>query len=327
MRDDDSLAPRGTGSGSGTVLVVDDFESNRRLLETLLAKQQYRVIVASGGHEALRLVAEHSPDVVLTDLRMPDGDGMELCRALKSAEKTRLIPIVIMTGSLETGDRMSAIESGADDFLTKPVDYTELSARIKSLMRVKRFTDDLESATTVLRSLAMTVEARDAYTLGHCERLAHFAMALGRQIGLDDEDVRTLRLGGYFHDLGKIALPDAILLKPGPLTREEFDKVKEHPIVGEQLCGDLRSLRLVRPIVRLHHERLDGGGYPDGLKGDAIPLLAQVIGVVDVFDAMTTNRPYRAALDAATAQEQLRDEAKRGWRSRDLVEQFIATQS
>jgi putative two-component system response regulator len=228
---------------------------------------------------------------------------------------------------MESGDRMRAIEAGADDFLTKPIDQAELAARLRSLVRVKHFTDDLDSAEAVLRSLALTIEARDAYTLGHCERLGSYAADLGRTLGLNDDHILTLTRGGYFHDLGKIALPDAILLKPGPLTREEFLKVQEHPVVGDRLCGDLRSLRLVRPIVRMHHERLDGSGYPDGLKGDAIPLLAQIIGIVDAYDAMTTDRPYRKALTAHEAWEQLVAEVKGGRMQGELVDAFVAIQS
>ena len=310
---------------SATVLVVEDFEPARRLLATLLSRQLYRVLTAEGGREALNIVATDPPDVVLTDLRMTDGGGFELCQALKSDPVTRLIPVVIMTGSTEAGDRVRAIEVGADDFLTKPVDAPELQARVRSLVNLKRFTDDLDSAELVLRSMAMTIEARDAYTQGHCERLGEYAATLGEKIGLPQDDIDTLRRGGYFHDIGKIAIPDAILLKPAPLTKGEYAKVQEHPVVGDKLCGDLRALRKVRPIVRSHHERLDGTGYPDGLKGDQIPFLAQIIGIVDVYDALTTDRPYRPALEPDTAKEHLRDEAKRGWRRTDLVDHFLAT--
>lgn len=308
-----------------TVLVVEDFEPARRLLVSLLSRQFYRVLVADGGREALAIASVDPPDVVLTDLKMPDGSGFELCKALKSDPSTRLTPVVIMTGSSQAGDRVHAIELGADDFLTKPIDAPELQARIRSLVNLKRFTDDLDSAEAVLRSLAMMIEARDAYTQGHCDRLGTYAVELGLKLGLDEADLATLRRGGYFHDLGKIAIPDSILLKPAALTRSEFAKVQEHPIVGARLCGDLRALRRVRPIVRSHHERLDGSGYPDGLKGDAIPLLAQIIGIVDVYDALTTNRPYRPALESGAAREQLQDEVRRGWRRADLVDEFFNT--
>ena len=201
----------------------------------------------------------------------------------------------------------------------------ELKARVRSLMQLKHFTDELDSAEVVLKSLALMIEARDAYTQGHCERLARYATRLGERLGLPPEDLLALAKGGYFHDIGKIAIPDCILLKPGPLTPEEFEKMKEHPVIGERLCGDLRALHHVRPIVRHHHERQDGSGYPDGLKGDEVPLLAQIIGIVDVYDAITTTRPYRAALSPETAIAALREEVARGWRRDELVETFIAT--
>jgi putative two-component system response regulator len=227
-----------------------------------------------------------------------------------------------MTGATEAPDRIRAIEAGANDFITKPIDQPELKARVRSLLQIKRFTDDLDSAEAVLRSLALMIEVRDEYTEGHCERLARYAAELGALLNLPEDDLVALGRGGYFHDIGKIALPDAILLKPGPLTRDEFERVKEHPVVGDRLCGDLRALNRVRTIVRYHHERLDGSGYPDGLRGDEIPLLAQIIGIVDVYDAMTTNRPYRDARSSEDALAELAREVQRGWRRADLVEAF-----
>ena len=256
---------------------------------------------------------------------MPGRDGFELCRTLKASPETWLIPVVLLTGATEPQDRIRAIEAGANDFLTKPIDQSELKARLRSLMQIKHVTDELDSAEAVLRSLALMIEVRDAYTEGHCHRLSQYATEVGTLLGLADEDLDVLARGGYFHDIGKIALPDAILLKPGKLTAEEFERVKEHPVVGDRLCGDLRALHRVRSIVRHHHERLDGSGYPDGLAGDEIPLLAQIIGIVDVYDAMTTARPYRAARSSDEALEELALEVQRGWRRADLVEAFAST--
>jgi putative two-component system response regulator len=315
------MGPRRTRP-AGTILVVDDLDANLRMLEDVLVTEGYQVLFARDGIEAQAIVASTPLDLVLSDVRMPVLDGFELCRALKARADTWLLPIVLMTGATEPSDRIRAIEAGANDFITKPIDQPELKARVRSLMQIKRFTDDLDSAEAVLRSLALMIEVRDEYTEGHCQRLARYATELGARLELDDEDLMTLGRGGYFHDIGKIALPDAILLKPGPLTAEEFEKVKEHPVVGDRLCGDLRSLNRVRSIVRHHHERLDGSGYPDGLTGDQIPLLAQVIGVVDVYDAMTTNRPYRGARSSEEALAELAKEVKRGWRRADLVEAF-----
>jgi putative two-component system response regulator len=273
----------------------------------------------------LQEVERAAPDVILSDIRMPRLDGFAFCRAVKTNPATRLIPVVLMTGTTEIDDRLSAIEAGADDFLTKPVDQLELEARVRSLMQLKRFTDDLDSAEDVLRSLALMIEARDKGTEGHCERLARYAVRLGERLGLPDDDLAALNRGGYFHDIGKIGIPDAILLKRGPLTPAERVEMQAHPEIGDRLCGNLRSLHKVRAIVRHHHERLDGSGYPDGLRGDEIPLLAQVIGIVDVYDALTTERPYQRALTPEEAFAELRDEVARGWRRADLVEAFIET--
>lgn len=308
---------------AGTILVVDDLDANLQTLEDMLATEGYQVIVARDGEQAQALIAAAQPDLVLSDVRMPIVDGFELCRALKASPDTWLLPIVLMTGASEPNDRIRAIEAGANDFITKPIDQPELKARVRSLMQIKRFTDDLDSAEAVLRSLALMIEVRDAYTEGHCQRLSQYATELGERLDLPDDDLVALGRGGYFHDIGKIALPDAILLKPGPLTRDEFTLVKEHPVVGDRLCGDLRTLNRVRSIVRHHHERLDGSGYPDGLKGDQIPLLAQIIGIVDVFDAMTTNRPYRPARSTDEALSELQKDVERGWRRKDLVDAFV----
>jgi len=289
----------------GTVLVVDDVAGNRRLLESLLAPDGHVVRTARDGDEAVRSVQDAPPDLVLMDVMMPRVDGFEACRAIKQDPGTRLIPVVLVTSLDDTASRIRGIEAGADDFVSKPFNAHELRARVRSLLRIKRYTDDLDSAESVIVSLALTIEARDPTTDGHCQRLARYAPALGRSIGLDEDDIVALTRGGFLHDIGKVGVPDAVLLKPGPLMHEEYELMKRHTIVGDRLCGDLRSLRNVRPIVRHHHERLDGSGYPDGLRGDAIPLLAQIVGIVDVFDALTTTRPYKAAMPFAQAAEDI----------------------
>ena len=309
----------------GRILVVDDLESNRQLLRTILTSYGYEVMLAGDGEQAMEVVHRDPPDLVLSDVRMPVCDGFDLCRAMSSEASTRLIPVVLMTGAAEDADRLTAIEAGAHDFVTKPVNQGELKARMRSLMQLKRFTDDLDSAEAVLRSLALMIEARDAYTEGHCARLARYATELGAILEMSEDDLATLGRGGYFHDIGKIALPDSILLKPGPLVPEEFELMKQHTIVGDRLCGDLRALQRVRSIVRHHHERLDGSGYPDGLRGDEISVVAQIIGIVDVYDAITTTRPYRPALSTEVALAELDKEVARGWRRADLVDAFART--
>jgi len=309
---------------AGTVLVVDDIPANAELLAKILVRQGYGVRTASNGKDALDAMTCDPPDVVLTDVMMPAMDGFTLCQKIKRNPATRLIPVVLITALSERDDRLLGIDAGADDFLTKPVDAHELIARVRSLVRLKRHTDDLDSAETVILSLALTVEARDPYTHGHCQRLADYATTLGARIGLSDEDLGALRRGGVLHDVGKVGIPDAVLLKPGRLTVEEFEQMKLHTVIGDRLCGELRSLRRIRPIVRHHHERLDGGGYPDGLKGDETPLLAQIMCIVDIYDALTTARPYKSAMAPERAFEELSEEVKKGWRRRELVDEFIA---
>jgi putative two-component system response regulator len=306
-----------------TLLIVDDIAGNCRLLESLLAPDGHVVRTAGDGDEAMRAVRDAPPDLVLMDVMMPTVDGFEACHAIKQDPITRLIPIVLVTSLNDTASRVRGIEAGADDFISKPFNAPELRARVRSLLRIKRYTDDLDSAESVIISLALIIEARDRTTDGHCQRLARYASAFGRSLGLDEDDVAALERGGFLHDIGKVGTPDAVLLKPGRLTREEYELMKQHTIIGDRLCGELRSLRRVRPIVRHHHERLDGSGYPDGLRGAAIPLLAQLMGIVDVFDALTTERPYRAALPFAQAAEELRREVACGWHRGDLVETFL----
>jgi putative two-component system response regulator len=309
----------------GTVLVVDDVSANVELLGTLLSREGYTVLTASDGQQALDLVASEHPDLVLMDVMMPKISGFRVCEQIKQNKATRLTPVVLITALCKREDRIQGINAGADDFLTKPVNIHELSARARSLVRLKRYTDDLDTAESVIMSLALVIEARDAYTDGHCQRLADYATALGGAIGLGDEDVAALYRGGYLHDVGKVGIPDALLLKAGRLTDAEYTVIQQHPIIGDRLCGELRSLRRVRPIVRHHHERLDGSGYPDRLKGDDIPLLAQIMGIVDVYDAITTERPYKPAVRAERAFEELMTEVRQGWRRKDLVETFIYT--
>lgn len=307
------------------VLVADDTESIRALFQKLLAADGHEVITAEDGIEALDGVQRHRPDVVLLDVGMPGLDGIEVCRRLKTDPATRLTPVVLVTGLSDLSDRIKGIEAGADDFLSKPVHPHELRARVVSLSRMKQLIDALDSAEAAFMALALTIEARDPTTNGHCERLAHDAVVLGRTIGLPSEDLHALHRGGYLHDVGKVGVPDSVLLKPGPLTRAEFDLMKHHTDIGDRLCAPLQSLRAVRPIVRCHHERLDGSGYPSGLRGDAVPLLAQIVGIVDVYDALTSQRPYRGPLPPETAVRHLLREAAEGRFARRYVEAFLDT--
>ena len=323
---DDRNAAARTQRERCCVLVVDDAPANVALLQQMLSREGYDVLTASNGRDALQIVHQHRPDIVLSDVVMPGGDGLSLCRALKADPSTRLLPVILLTSLEGRDERLTGIDAGADDFLRKPFDPHELRARVRSLVRLKRYTDDLDSAEAAIASLALAVEARDVTTDGHCQRLAAYATELGARIGLDGDDLAALRRGGILHDLGKVAVPDAILLKPGRLTTAEFEQMKLHSVVGDRICRELRLLHRVRPIVRHHHERLDGSGYPDGLRGSTVPLLAQIMGVVDVFDALTVVRPYRQPMTTARAFEELEQEVRRGWRDAVLVREFIAFQ-
>jgi putative two-component system response regulator len=254
---------------------------------------------------------------------MPKLDGYEVCRRLKADPKTILIPVVMITSLSQTQQRIAGIEAGADEFLSKPVNRQELLTRVRSLLKLKRHTDELENAETVLFSLAISVEAKDPYTNGHCDRLARYSVALGKKLGLAPEQLRALHRGGVLHDVGKIGIPDSILLKPGPLTREEREVIKAHPVIGERICAPLKSLRHVLPIIRHHHERYDGSGYPDGLAGDTIPLTARILQVVDLYDAFTTQRPYKPAYDTERTFAIMREETARGWWDPRLIETFL----
>jgi putative two-component system response regulator len=307
----------------GKVLLADDYEPTLLGLSALLEAAGHTVITARNGREAVDLAAAERPDVILLDVMMPVMSGTEACALLKQAQATRFTPVVLISGSGDRHNRLTGREAGADDFLNKPVDVAELGARVASAIRLKRLADELESAEALFLTLGRIVEARDPYTEGHCDRLAQYAVALGMALDLQQPDLDALYRGAFLHDIGKIAIPDRVLLSQDKLTAEEFELMKRHPVIGDELCATLRSLERVRPIVRHHHERLDGGGYPDGLSGDQIPLLAQIVRVVDVFDALTTDRPYRQALPVPVAYRMLLEDAKAGWCSAQLVQRFI----
>lgn len=308
---------------SARVLVVDDDPTLRAALQRLLRAEGFEVWTATNGREVLEFFRDGlAPDVVLLDVIMPEVDGFEVCKRLKQDPETRLTPVVMLTGLHAVEDRVRGIEAGADDLLTKPFERTELLARVRSLVRLKSYTDELERAESVVFALARSIEGKDPYTQGHCERLSRFAGRLGERLGLSGELVRALERGGIVHDLGKIAVPDAILLKPGRLTQEEWAILREHPVKGEEICGGLKSFQQVLPIIRHHHEKLDGSGYPDGLAGEDVPITARVLQVVDVYDALTTERPYKSALAHEEALRVMQEEVERGWWDAHVYDAF-----
>ncbi len=312
------------GRRKQSILVVDDNVVNAMLLKELLASRGYPTVAVHNAAEAEAEIRREAPDLILLDVVMPGKTGYELCRELKEDSSTRLIPIVMITGLSAQEDRLKGIEAGADDFLTKPIFPEELFARVNSLLKLKEFTDELETADSVLCTLGLSVEARDPYTEGHCERLARNAVDLGRFLGLEEESIVALQRGGYLHDLGKIAVPDEILKKGSDLTPEEWMIMKQHPLTGERICRPLRSLRLVLPIIRHHHEHSDGSGYPDGLRAREIPLLPRILQVVDIYDALRTARPYKPALGHDQAAVTMLAEAQSGLWDSELVAEFFA---
>jgi putative two-component system response regulator len=268
----------------------------------------------------MNLLRTQPVDLALLDALLPRAGGFAVCREVKSHAETRLTPVVLVTGMARADDRVRGIEAGADDFLSKPLRKEELLVRVKSLVRMKRYTDELENAETVLYTLASSIEAKDPFTAGHCDRLARYSVALAAQLGLPEEQRLALRRAGIVHDIGKVGVPEQILRKAGPLDAGERQLMETHALLGEQICAPLKSFRQVLPIIRWHHERRDGSGYPDGLHGDAIPLTARILQTADVYDALTTDRPYRKALSREEALATMREEVRCGWWDGALVD-------
>ncbi len=305
-----------------TILIVDDLPENVELIKSLFMGQPYQLLSAHSGEEALSLVTENKIDLVLLDVIMPGMDGFAVCERLKSQKETRLIPVIMVTGLEDSSSKLRGIKLGVDDFITKPVNIFELKARAASLIKLKQYTDQLENAESILFSLALTVEAKDPNTRGHCNRLANYGTMLSEQIGLGEDEIRSVRRGGILHDIGKLAIRDSILLKPGPLTSEEFEIIQTHPEAGEKICRPLQTMEDVLPIIRHHQERYDGSGYPDGLKGEEIPIGARIVSMVDAYDALTTTRPYRAAMEPARALYVLDEEVELGKWDKQLLNDF-----
>src|SRR6202451_2599517 len=313
---------RSPNSVTGTILIADDQAANRELLEELLTTQGHTVITVSDGADVIQELARTPVDLVLMDVMMPGLTGFQACEKIKNNPDTYLIPVILITALCDRQDRIEGIKVGAGDFLSPPFDRTELLARVRSLLRLKHRTDELERAESVLFSLARSIEGKDPYTHGHCERLSEGSTRLGAHLGLAEDEITALRRAGVVHDIGKVAVSDAILLKPGKLTEDEWKLMREHSVVGERICAPLKSFRLVLPIIRHHHEKLDGSGYPDGLRGDAIPMTARVLQIVDVYDALATERPYKKAFSAADAIQTMREEVAKGWWDPHIFEQF-----
>jgi putative two-component system response regulator len=307
---------------ASTILMVDDIDLNRRLLKAMLKTANYRILEAKRPSLAVALLEREKVDLVVVDLVMPEMSGPDFCRLLKTDRKTQLIPILMTTSVQGAENEVAGLESGADEFLIKPLQPSIVRTRIRAMLRNKALIDSLEEAETILFALAQSVEHRDRYTGLHCERLATYSIALGQALGLLRHDQLALYRGGYLHDIGKISIPDAILFKRGLLTDGEWQTMRLHTIRGEEICRPMKTLTPVLPIIRSHHERWDGSGYPDGLAGEEIPLLARILQVADIYDALTTARPYKPAFSHQHAIEIMLEESRRGWRDPELVPLF-----
>ena len=273
--------------------MVDSEDINRRLLKAIFKTTPYKILEAHRASEATALLQSEKIDLVILDLMLPEMSGPELCRWMKARRSTQLIPVLMITNLQGVENEIVGISSGADEFLIKPLHPAVVRTRVRAMLRNKSLIDSLEEAETILLAMAQTVEHRDEYTGKHCQRLAVASVMLGEALGLPSQDLTALYRGGYLHDIGKIGIPDAILFKRGPLTSEEWEVMRSHPVRGEEICRPMRSLAPVLPIIRSHHERWDGSGYPDGLAGEDIPLLARILQVADIYDALTSERPYK----------------------------------
>ncbi|HIA03382.1 MAG TPA: response regulator [Myxococcales bacterium] len=305
------------------VLAIDDSRSALRVLEATAKIAGFEFHGTTSAQKGLELAIEIEPDVVLSDIIMPEMDGFELCKTLKKNRHTQLIPVILITSLDARDDRVRGIEVGCDDFITKPVDRLTLTARIRSLARMRRLTQTLDDAEKVLESLARSVEAKDGTTGAHCDRLIREGKAFGTFLGLSRLEIRALSRAGVLHDIGKIGIPDSVLMKPGKLDSGEWEIMKRHPVIGAELLAPLSTMVRVVPIVRSHHERWDGGGYPDGLKGNDIPFLARCFQLLDAFDALTTERPYKRAFSIDETCDILKRECSEGRWDPDLLPQFL----
>ena len=322
-----SLLHQNLGEGAslvarGKILIVDAHEASRRATRISLGELDHELIEAKTTSEAIGAISLHRIDLVMADLHVPELGATEFCRMLKKTAATQFLPVFVTSAADDLESEVRAIEAGADEFFVTPLRPRAFRARVQASLRHKAMIDSLDDSETVLFSLAQSVEERDPALGQHCQRLALMGAAMGVALGLPPPDVLALQRGGYLHDIGKVAIPDHILFKPGPLTEEEWEIMKSHAERGERICNSMRSLALVLPIIRHHHERWDGTGYPDGLKGDEIPVLARILQLADIYDALTTARPYKRALSPEDALQVIRSEVKKGWREPRLVEVF-----
>ena len=305
------------------VLLVEPDGTSRNTVKAMLRNAPYRLLECHHATAAMEILIGDQVDLVIVAKDLPGISGLEFCRWIKANSDTQLIPVLVLTTSRGVNHEIEAIDSGADEFLAKPVHAELLRARVSAMLRNKSMTDSLEKAEAILFTLAQAVEQRDRFTGEHCHRLAVYGVALGKAMGVSATDRLAIYRGGYLHDIGKIAIPDSVLFKPGALNSKEWEIMRLHPMKGEEICRPMKSLADVLPIIRYHHERWDGKGYPDGLRGDEIPLNARILQVCDIYDALTSARCYKPAMTHEEAVEILREEVRRGWRDPRVVSAFL----
>lgn len=308
----------------GSILVIDDHGITRQLVADILQLEGYDVIEADSGEIALDLASQHNPDLILLDIVMPGMNGIEICRCLKANRQTAQIPVILMTVGSDRQSRLDGLAAGGTDFLTKPLDRLELATRVKALIQHKRLAKAIAQSKQMLFTIAQAVEGRCCGISEPSDQLVQLVTGFGEHLQLSIEDIQHLQEAAYLHDIGAISIPDAILLKTDPLTPQERELIRQHVLIGEKMCRPVHELRHILPIIRHHHERWDGSGYPDGIAGEDIPWLAQIFQIADIYDALTSQRPHKDPLSPQTSLRILTEEAKQGWRNPQLVQAFCA---
>ena len=311
-------------SNSAKILVVDDRPLSRMTAVDLLALDGYQVLEANGDRKLFDSIVQQQPDLLLLDVMLQETNGFELCKQLKQDNRTRDLPIILTTVEARREYRVKVIEAGADDLLTKPFDRFELSTRVKNLINQKRLNEGLDQTEQVLFSIAKAVESRSSDRGGSCARVADLVRMFGEYLELSIEDIENLVFAAHLHDIGTIAIPDSVMLKEGELTLEERELISQHVLIGEKICQPLRNRKGVLPIIRNHHERWDGSGYPDGLSTKQIPYLAQIFQIIDIYDALTSDRPHKKAYSPDEALQIIAEETAKGWRNPELIAAFTS---
>jgi putative two-component system response regulator len=309
---------------NSTILVVDDLPFNLEVLQGILYREGYHVLTALNAEEALAVIEKNAVDLVLLDVMMPGMNGFELCRKLKGMSGKRFFPVILVTALNELEDKIKGLEAGADDFLTKPFHTIELITKIRSLLKLRKLQGELDHSEDIIMTLAIAIEAKDPYTKGHSERVGLLSRDFASYLDAPEEDQRLLYKAGTLHDIGKIGIDDNILHKTDNLTESELNFIKEHVIIGEHICTPLYSARHILPVIRHHHERWDGHGFPDGLAGEEIPFFARIVALTDTFDAMVSMRPYRAPYSVAEAVRTMEAEKDSGQWDPFLADQFFS---